>query len=334
MYFLGRLRNPSQLHELYISCSLRSLAWSLFNAYTLYYLWQSGFSLPAVVFYQTFFCGIRIPINFLTSYVISWLGPKHTIALSNVIHILFMLTLLNIGQSVWLLLPLATLATTAGSFYWSSYRVYLSKVTHFAKSGRQIGWIYSFEAVAELSGILLGGLLAHFFDPRITILTAIGILVVSLLPFLLSGEPIARHRKPNYSNLWQKMKINKGGLAAAAGSRLCYVGNQLYWTIYIAITIFTTNTYGILGVLMTASLLLAFVAAIFIGRLTIYYATPYHSWERGCNENANGLLRYFFPKKSSFASLTQTELDQAVYLLNNRPRRRLNWQTPAQVFKA
>ncbi len=68
--------------------------------------------------------------------------------------------------------------------------------------------------------------------------------------------------------------------------------------------------------------------------LTVYYATPYHSWERGCNENANGLLRYFFPKKMSFADLTQAELDQAVRLLNNRPRKRLNWQTPAQVFKA
>ena len=68
--------------------------------------------------------------------------------------------------------------------------------------------------------------------------------------------------------------------------------------------------------------------------LTVYYATPYHSRERGCNENANGLLRYFFPKKSSFADLTQAELDQAVLLLNNRPRKRLNWQTPAEVFKA
>ena len=68
--------------------------------------------------------------------------------------------------------------------------------------------------------------------------------------------------------------------------------------------------------------------------LAVYYATPYHSWERGCNENANGLLRYFFPKKMSFAGFTQAELDYAVRLLNNRPRKRLNWQTPAQVFKA
>ena len=68
--------------------------------------------------------------------------------------------------------------------------------------------------------------------------------------------------------------------------------------------------------------------------LKVYYATPYHSWERGCNENANGLLRYFFPKEMSFAGLTRKELDQAVELLNNRPRKRLNWQTPAEVLKS
>ena len=67
--------------------------------------------------------------------------------------------------------------------------------------------------------------------------------------------------------------------------------------------------------------------------LQVYYATPYHSWERGCNENANGLLRYFFPKKMSLAGLTQADLDQAVCLLNNRPRKRLGWRTPAEVFK-
>lgn len=65
----------------------------------------------------------------------------------------------------------------------------------------------------------------------------------------------------------------------------------------------------------------------------VYYANPYHSWERGTNENTNGLLRYFFPKKSSFAALTQKELDQAVLLLNTRPRKRLNWRTPKQMLK-
>jgi IS30 family transposase len=73
-----------------------------------------------------------------------------------------------------------------------------------------------------------------------------------------------------------------------------------------------------------------------IERLTgvrVYYATPYHSWERGSNENTNGLLRYFFPKKMSFAHLTQEEIDEAVHLINTRPRKRLNWRTPEQMFK-
>ena len=65
----------------------------------------------------------------------------------------------------------------------------------------------------------------------------------------------------------------------------------------------------------------------------VYYANPYHSWERGTNENTNGLLRYFFQKKSSFAALTQEDIDQAVFLLNTRPRKRLNWRTPAQMLK-
>jgi IS30 family transposase len=65
----------------------------------------------------------------------------------------------------------------------------------------------------------------------------------------------------------------------------------------------------------------------------VYYANPYHSWERGTNENTNGLLRYFFPKQSSFAALVQADIDQAVQLLNTRPRKRLNWRTPAQMLK-
>ena len=69
-------------------------------------------------------------------------------------------------------------------------------------------------------------------------------------------------------------------------------------------------------------------------QLQIYFAHPYHSWERGTNENTNGLLRFYFPKKMSFAHLTQELLDQAVAELNTRPRKRLGYKTPAQVLKA
>jgi len=66
--------------------------------------------------------------------------------------------------------------------------------------------------------------------------------------------------------------------------------------------------------------------------MTIYFANIYHSWERGCNENFNGLLRQFFPKKSSFVKITQEDIERVIRLINNRPRKRLNYQTPTEVF--
>lgn len=66
--------------------------------------------------------------------------------------------------------------------------------------------------------------------------------------------------------------------------------------------------------------------------MAIYFAYPYHAWERGCNENCNGLLRQFFPKKTSFEDVTQNDVDRAERLLNNRPRKRLKYRTPNEVF--
>jgi IS30 family transposase len=66
--------------------------------------------------------------------------------------------------------------------------------------------------------------------------------------------------------------------------------------------------------------------------LIIYFAYPYHSWERGTNENTNGLLRQYFPKKMMLAKLTQKDVDIAVERINNRPRKRLGYLTPYEVF--
>lgn len=63
-----------------------------------------------------------------------------------------------------------------------------------------------------------------------------------------------------------------------------------------------------------------------------FFAHPYHFWERGANENTNGLIRDFFPKKTDFTKVSQEELQAVENNLNNRPRKRLNWLTPNEVF--
>lgn len=67
--------------------------------------------------------------------------------------------------------------------------------------------------------------------------------------------------------------------------------------------------------------------------IRIYFAHPYHSWERGSNENFNGLLRQFFPKQMSFAHLNQKQVDLAANLLNTRPRKRHGYKSPAKLLK-
>jgi transposase, IS30 family len=64
----------------------------------------------------------------------------------------------------------------------------------------------------------------------------------------------------------------------------------------------------------------------------VYFAKPYHSWERGLNENTNGLVRQYFPKKLPFDNITDQELKSVANKLNNRPRKCLGYKTPFEVF--
>lgn len=70
----------------------------------------------------------------------------------------------------------------------------------------------------------------------------------------------------------------------------------------------------------------------YLTKLDIYFANPYCSWERWSNENTNWLIRQFAPKKTDFEKLTQNQLKFYVSLINFRPRKRLNYKTPHEVF--
>lgn len=68
--------------------------------------------------------------------------------------------------------------------------------------------------------------------------------------------------------------------------------------------------------------------------IDVYFADPYASWQRGTNENTNGLLREFYPKKFDFSTITQNKLDVVVNIINNRPRKCLGYKTLTEVLAA
>jgi transposase, IS30 family len=69
-------------------------------------------------------------------------------------------------------------------------------------------------------------------------------------------------------------------------------------------------------------------------RVPCYFATPYHSWERGTNENTNGLIRQYVPKGKCMSTLTQKDCDAIAYKLNTRPRKRHGYKTPLEIYNA
>ncbi len=67
-------------------------------------------------------------------------------------------------------------------------------------------------------------------------------------------------------------------------------------------------------------------------QISCYFAHPYCSGERGTNENTNGLIRHYFPKGTDFALIDEEAIQTVERTLNNRPRKRLGWRTPLEVF--
>ena len=67
-------------------------------------------------------------------------------------------------------------------------------------------------------------------------------------------------------------------------------------------------------------------------KIPVYFCDAYSAWQRGSNENSNGLLREFSPKRTNFDFVSQNQLQEAVALIINRPRKCLDWKTPHEAF--
>jgi IS30 family transposase len=66
--------------------------------------------------------------------------------------------------------------------------------------------------------------------------------------------------------------------------------------------------------------------------IDVFFARHYHSWERGANENTNGLIRQYFPKGTDFETITEQQIQDVEIKLNNRPRKRFEYMTPNEMF--
>jgi MFS family permease len=160
---------------------------------------------------------------------------------------------------------LGVLGSISYALFIIGIEVDFSKVKHTEHGGKEISFIMIFERVGASIGPLLGGFIASFINPQLTIFIATLIMVISLVPLFLSSEPVRTKQKLIIKGFpWRR---HKRDFLSAPFVGVENIISIMIWPLFIALTIFQNNSYAAIGVLASVSTALALIAIYLIGRL-------------------------------------------------------------------
>ena len=259
----------SEISRLYSSRVLTAIAGSITSGFSTVYLYKQGYTLFQIIFIEMVFCIIMILSCFVSVFLISRFGPKHTVLYSNIIQIPAMVLLSfvpNLGMlgiMFWIIL-----IGIASPLYSISQGVVFSKIKNDNTVGRQIAILGILERVAIGAGPIIGGLIALFFGPKVIMLASAGIYLIAAMPLLRTAEPTTVRLKTNFIGLPWATAIH--GIIAQSGIGFGNVSSGIAWSMFIVITIFpiTGNSiYLTLGALSSLAFVVAVVATYIFGKI-------------------------------------------------------------------
>jgi MFS family permease len=253
-----------ELAEIYTSLSVRSFGFSIIGIFVPVYLYKTGVDLPTLFFMFAMFFVFRIPLSFVFAFLIGRIGPKHSIAVSTLLLIVFLCVLLTYETIGWPLLFISFLFTLSNGLFFVATNVDFSKIQHKNHGGKELGWLYIFERVGSTAGPVIGGLLASIFAPQVAIVAAIVLLIASIIPLFLTNEPVKIHQKIVFKGFEQK-KYARNYVALCASNVMQNV-NGLAWPMLLATVIFVDDTYAKLGVVIGLSTAVSLFGARMFGR--------------------------------------------------------------------
>jgi MFS family permease len=260
-----RTIGADELIELYISNMLRSLSISLLMVFVPFYLYQHGYSVPAIFCVYGSFFATKIVCDILAGFMVARVGPKHTMILSCCLQIASAALFLSVPNSHWPVWVLGIPWGASASFFFIAYHVAFSKIKHNAHSGKEIGYMTIMERIGTVIGPITGGLVGTLFGSHFIFLVATGALFASLWPLFQSSEPVTAHQKLNFRDF--PLHKVKRDLVAYVGVG---VENTLcinLWPLYVSLFALTGGVYAKLGALSSAAVVASIGSAYFVGRL-------------------------------------------------------------------
>lgn len=254
-----------ELAEMYTSMSLRSFGFGIIGIFVPIFLYKNGASLQSVFLFYALFFILRVPFAFISGYVVGRIGPKHSIALSTLLIVVFLSMLLTYKTVGWPLSFLAIIFTVSNGLFFIAYNTDFSKIKDSKHGGKELGWLYIFERVGATFGPLIGGILASIIAPELTIVLAISVLLGSLMPLFLSNEPVRLHQKIVYKGFPWKRHV--ADAVSMSSFHIENVASNVMWPLLIGVTIFTEGTYAKLGSVIAISMGISLFSAHLFGRL-------------------------------------------------------------------
>lgn len=253
-----------ELAELYTSMSIRSLGFGIIGIFVPVYLYKLGVDVQSIFWLFGWIFLLRIPIAIAAAFVVGRIGPKHAIGLSTLLFILFLAVLLSYQIIGWPLVLLAFFFTASNGLFFVAYDTDFSKIKSIKHGGKELGWLYIFERIGAAAGPFVGGLLASIFVPEITIVAAISVLIISLIPLFLTNEPVRTHQRIRFHG-FQWRRYTRDALSMS-GHALDKISSEVAWPLLIAITVFAEGTYAKLGSIAAFSMVISIFSAHMFGR--------------------------------------------------------------------
>ena len=145
-----------ELAEIYTSMSIRSFGFGIIGIFVPIYLYQNGSSLQSIFLFFTLFFVFRLPIAYVSAFVVGRIGPKHSIAVSTLLLIVFLSQLLTLDVFQWPLLILAFSFSVTNGLFFVAYNTDFSKIKNTEHGGKELSWLYIFERTGGALGPLVG----------------------------------------------------------------------------------------------------------------------------------------------------------------------------------
>lgn len=258
----------SEIAELYASRTLRVFALSMVNVFVAIYLYQNGYSLTFIAFTFAGYYVFRAAISYPFAYLIARIGPKHATLLSNFLFIPALLLLITLPEyGLIAIAGFVFFQASSLSLYDMAYLIDFSKVKHDERAGKELGYMHILEQIARGSSPFIGGFIAYWFGPQVTLYVAVFIFLIAAMPLFFTPEPVKTHQHITFHGIpWRKIRRP---LVAYAADGYDTIACSLLWSLFIALAVFGVNSsntiYAQLGVLASLTMIAGIAAAKIFG---------------------------------------------------------------------